>query len=559
MTSKFRTNPYDINIRNKYLDIIGKIKGDVTFVRENGNLVEVEYATNLNKDLDVSDISFDYLEFTLDVKLNIQQINGLKEIIIGYLNKRCIYLVTRIEVTHNGIITFTPYTKDGLVYVNPNNVSCFILPLKSWINYKLLSTDDLSEYSYSDFDMRNNVEIRKDNDMYLTPITTDNYAVEMFRNRINKLKDEGYFTISENNNKELYYEIALAFSSITYNENIIQSNNLSFDLPVKLWYEDAVDSILRNELPKYRIDNFSYYLNDTNNDIIDENKVQIVLIYIGLRCYLNLIKENPYLRDFYYSVKCYPDLSLEAMFANYQQILRYKELLNEYFVTMDPLSSGKLTTNIINKHSIIKITNLDESLNFRKNNLNKNLISVILTGEVATYYLVSDQLFTPFTNSTIPSTIPLWTESSTDPYLNLETFSGYPNSLKIGILLGYFNSKQLKGIIDYPTLNISKDLDKIAELTFTLVEDDDSNQLDVELVVDNKYLVNPNSVEIDEVETCLGNTLHIGEIPITVKSREKIEDKLKDKLRDGSLFSIWSLFLYSQFQKISSIIPPLSL
>lgn len=559
-TTSFITNPYDEEIKPDYNKIINELKleSNSGFViqRDYNGLVEVEHSKNK---IDTSKISLSYLTLSIDqLGLSVDEINGLKEIISSYLKRNYGLVITYIEIEFCdlGITTFIPYIQEGLVY-SPNDIT---LPLKSWIGLRVLSNDELTPFALQNFILKDNIDpnlLVTTEFAILTPITTDLYLLERFSDYIISLKEQGYFYVPKHN-EEIYYEISANWLGEIKDNNVIKaSNEIDYDISSSIWYRNAVDAILiNNELPKFRVTTFREPLK------LPERDVQLVLIYLANLAYLDLIVEENILRDFYYSVKCYPDLSIEAMFASYRQVIRYKELLSKYF------NEPRITNDLIQKHTVIKVKNMIESIAVRQHfsSLKLSPLTIVLYGVPDEYFVVVDTrvVFPPITVTAPPTDIfkdPLRDESMNPPtftmlspsqYIenltkdlpDLSYLSSLEQSFRDGAILGYFNSKNLKGIIDYPELNLHVDAGK---LEFT------ENNIDIILSRKDRIIA-PNELEqtcddldlyqnlSDSSTNSLTNSLSI-QLP---------QDKIIDSWRRGAYLSNWGKALFLETHKISN-------
>ena len=571
MTSIFVTNPYDFVIQPEYLKIINSLRGQ-KWIRERFGLVEVEYQIQGNECIDTSQIAYTYLEFNIDrTDLDVDEISGLKEILLSFLKE---FEIDNIQVQIlEDMTSFIPYNSEGLVYVNPDNN--IVIDLNNYVGRTMLSDEELAQYALSDFDMVDNlVNIQIDKFGLTISISTDTYAIDRFRDRVNKLKT-GYFVIPSSNLDviALYHEIANMFGG-SVNENVVRSN-IDFDIPAKLWYSNAVDSIMKSELPKYRIVRF---------EADNSQNVQIILIYLATKAYLNLIEEEPTLRDFYYSVKVYPDLTLEAMFANYDQIQKYKTFLSGYVI--------QVTNDLIQRHTIIPVRNVEESIAVRLDLAKYEPITVVLTDVESSYFVVIPARITyPFITTNQEETVinklnetttyfttinrdensfpPEFSSVGRQKYIdnlvakiNLKDLAKLDGQMRNGVILGYFKFGNIPGMIEYPKLPIDVKSGELKFGEFSNSENVNSNlknSIDTEVVLFSDDLV--YSPSYPDGCSDMGIIKYLGEITTSsndAKSLGEADDlrhQLQEKWSQGDLLTPWGKSLYAKTNKLSYYFP----
>ena len=212
---------------------------------------------------------------------------------------------------------------------------------------QLLSTDGLTEYAVQRY-QENFHDIPEDgvevyHGIYLTKIGLDfNIFAGQIDNLIGRMRRQGFevFRSYSEIDRLLLLELALMWDAEVkeFESYIVIQSSIDFSLPTNVWYRQATEAILQNDLPNFMLhdwENNSRQSDDLNPSMLSH---RILLTYMAVRAYSRLIDRYPYLNPFLTQVMVNQHLTVIAKFASYAEVVEYRRLLRAETLNQDYFS-----------------------------------------------------------------------------------------------------------------------------------------------------------------------------------------------------------------------------
>ncbi len=243
---------------------------------------------------------------------------------------------------------------------------------------QLLSSNDLTEYAIQRY-QENFHDIPEDgvevyHGIYLTKLGPDfNIFVRQVDNLIGRMRRQGFEVFIPHNEMDrlLLLEVALMWEAEIkeFESYIVIQSSIDFSLPTNVWYRQALEAILQDDLPKFMLHDWENNSRQSNgfNPLMLSHRV--LLTYMAIRAYSRLIDRYPYLEPFLTQVTVNQHLTVIAKFASYSEVVDYRRLLQ---------------TETLNDHYfnyqiyILKVFNNVVLYRYHFQQSNPNLVSLIV-------------------------------------------------------------------------------------------------------------------------------------------------------------------------------------
>jgi hypothetical protein len=378
--------------------------------------------------------------------------------------------------------------------------------------------------------------------MYVIPLENGNVWSTLIKDKINKLHHDGYICLTLDSDDEMSISLELAKlwgGEIKRCENfVIIKNNINFDVTPEVWYRRSIRRILNNEIPRYRVKLPKNLINPDNVDTYEDGDLDeedfIRLKYIAILSYINLTDTYIDLLDRVNSVQFFDDLTVEADFYTYNQVIQFQKLLR---------------SQVLPGVQVHLVKNLYEAIYLREKLNEKVYESMIIPQDDKIFVITNAPSSESETSFAIPSGI-------SEKYINFE------DSLEIR---GYFNWGSIKGVKEYkesPELTVPSETLEIYETSGT------SGVLSVSVTIPSKDFwaynsdidyMTPEEIVNYDLEISLKENVYI------YTSNDKIfnlyeglesSEKVKEMWKTGFFLNNWGKYIYKKYNKFSRA-PPL--
>lgn len=326
-------------------------------------------------------IQFIPLTFSLNFengrKKKTQYVKEVDKIILSYCSEQTGMEVREIRITeHMGIITYIPYVEGENIYLTPEEQMriSFNFNAGDVYGYSLLSTNSLMIHTIDMYDRLDKTVLQPNYfkvyqnmilikcDIHTSDLGSLIIDLKSFEDR---LGSEGYFVLPNSSEMafgseininadriKIYREIAIRWNGSVISDDfpIVIKSSIDFSTPTHVWYENSSDLILKGKLPVFR----------TYNHIAQSNSISLdrraKLMFAAVKTYMMLIDKHPHLMTYFSSPYVYPDMSIEAAFSSYQEVIEYQDMIK---YVIDELSVNS------DRYSVISFDNLVDAIAFR--------------------------------------------------------------------------------------------------------------------------------------------------------------------------------------------------
>jgi len=340
----------------------------------------------------VENIRYYPVTYTLEINeglVNPDLVSGLNEIIKGYLQKHFCLNISNVDIVQKtsllkttldkqqekeivSLINYIPMTNNGKTQVFINRYSHISLDnkkLKELYGYRLLSNSPLylrvlslmsldEEIDTTEFLVFDDCLLMKNSrffndtlenfDNILNKITTDTFVLDVPHFKMNTSSE-----IKDMRTELIYAEIAklwkaspvylnfriegISMATLVkeqkYVSKSIYKSSVEFYPGPKQWFRTSVNNIIQGGLPKFRFNANVDTLKRIEFHLeFSRRKESIIkLQYASYRSYVELIKNNSVLLEFFPNIKVLGDMNIEANFTEYQEITKIKNIIrNQY-------------------------------------------------------------------------------------------------------------------------------------------------------------------------------------------------------------------------------------
>lgn len=572
-----------------------------------------------NDSLDIINM-ISYVPIELSIKMSnylLDKITDLKSFITPLVSRYYNLYVDYIEiiVRDSLIVTYIPYYKGNKLYTN---IPMYI-DLSKYIGYVFLSIDPLVSYVVTNSDFE--VDVKVLNSMFMLSSQDKEPYKDLILNSVVNLRREGYITLSSKNDEEIsaYLELATLWGgSIKRSKNIGNSiiihNRINYYGTAESWYRYNAKRILSGMLTRYR---FTLNEKNTSRDVelngiptddtsesfelisTNQNVNKVKLKYSAIKSYLELASYNTELLSSVNNIKIYDDMSIEADFFSYKQVIKYKEIMNNHtlYGDINILNVNDITDSVILRYKITSLNNYN-SMIIEQNNgiyLVTDMPLKLLNYESIDTSVLSEQekvqLLTSMKDK-INSILPKYQDDINNALLldfdNKENVANSKDDNKENVangkddnkgnnqilrqvpnnsFYGYFDNILIKGYINYPNIvqNNIRNID-----IYRTIMDQNTLAYSTKLETSN-FLVNDNIYHLTDKELINYNReLSMSdELDMSMETNETIIWNLYESLnesdmnidqigkmwRHGEFFNIWQQCIYKETNKFSRIKP----
>ena len=353
-------NPTVIESNVKLLDLVDD-NDNIIFREENlnrglvrYNIIAVSNVSNTDTittiEKLINDIS--YVPATIIMNLTgyenkTQIITASAEMIKVLTEKILKTTVTNVEYVNfeNNIIKYTPITKNGAVYINPNHLFEYTRIINSDIlgKYQLLTDDPLVTYVLEELYNSNDYVPSDIGVIYIeniafVPIYVDDDIVYRVNSIIKKKRSDGYFVykigIHNLEDLELITEMASLWNTkVIYSDdmtNIVMLPDSSiFPIRPELWYEKNILLVKGGQFPGITLTGEWQFHKNGHDQIFGKLFYKSVLHYAAILSYKKLGDQDNFVSPFTQTIIVNNDLSITIFVPTYNHAILFKKYLKE--------------------------------------------------------------------------------------------------------------------------------------------------------------------------------------------------------------------------------------
>ncbi len=145
------------------------------------------------------------------------------------------------------------------------------------------------------------------------------------------------------------------------------NSKVDLGIPIKQWYNNAVESIMLNHLPIVILSGEWMNIVSANISTIEMSGLHIRMTYYATRAYLKLLGRYPLLKSQMSSLKILSDFRIKVALFSYKQMIEFQEILQEDsgYTLGITLENPSLNYSFLYRYSVYSTKSLDDAVVMR--------------------------------------------------------------------------------------------------------------------------------------------------------------------------------------------------